>query len=442
MTQAVQVIQSEHAGIWRLMATIDQLNQALASADVAPDRDLFGAIFDYLQSYTDQMHHPKEDLFLFRALRERAPESHPVLDELQREHARGPSAMLRLRDLMGRACAGEANDRAAFREALSNYVNTQREHIRKEETQVLPLAQSMLTDADWRVIDEAFLANDDPLFGQSVRTEFRDLHRRITNLAPAPMGLGLSVQPRSEQAAADRAAAAMLDIQGLSSHYGRIQALDGIELTVAPGELVALVGANGAGKTTLLRSISGLQSTTGGTIRFRGQDITRIPAARRVGMGISQVPEGRQVFGPLSVEDNLRLGAFHRGRDKGVATDLERMYAMFPILEQKRKQPAGTLSGGQQQMLAIARALMARPSLLLLDEPSMGLAPLLVQEIFNAVADLKRQGITLFLVEQNAAAALAVADRGYVIETGRVVLSGAGRELLANEEVKKAYLGM
>ncbi len=442
MTEAVQVIQSEHAGIWRLMATIDQLNQSLATADVAPDRDLFGAIFDYLQRYTDRMHHPKEDLFLFRALRERAPESHPVLDELQKEHAHGPAAMVRLRELLDHAGSGDAHDRTAFREALTTYVNNQREHIRKEETQVLPLAKDVLTEGDWRVINEAFLANDDPLFGQRVKAEFRDLHRRITNLAPAPMGLGLSAEPRSEPAAADRAAEAMLDIRGLSSHYGRIQALDGVDLRVAPGELVALVGANGAGKTTLLRSISGLQPATGGAIRFRGQDITRIPAARRVSMGISQVPEGRQVFGPLSVEDNLRLGAFHRGRDKGVATDLERMYAMFPILEQKRKQPAGTLSGGQQQMLAMARALMARPSLLLLDEPSMGLAPLLVQEIFNAVADLKRQGITLFLVEQNAAAALAVADRGYVIETGRVVLSGAGSELLANEEVKKAYLGM
>jgi branched-chain amino acid transport system ATP-binding protein len=233
---------------------------------------------------------------------------------------------------------------------------------------------------------------------------------------------------------------ALLEIAGLTSHYGRIQALKGIDLSVREGELLALVGANGAGKTTLLRTISGVQPASGGTIRFAGDDITRIKAARRVTLGIAQVPEGRQVFGPLSVEDNLMLGAYTRS--EGMAEDRDRIYAMFPALRQKRREPAGTLSGGQQQMLAIGRALMARPKLLLLDEPSMGLAPLLVAEIFATIRTLKEAGTTIFLVEQNAHAALAIADRGYVLETGRIVLQDSGRALLANDKVKEAYLGL
>ncbi|MGE4279197.1 MAG: ABC transporter ATP-binding protein [Magnetospirillum sp.] len=233
----------------------------------------------------------------------------------------------------------------------------------------------------------------------------------------------------------------LLEIDDLASHYGRIQALDGISLNVQEGELVALVGANGAGKTTLLRALSGVQPVSGGRIRFEGVDITRLSPERRVALGIAQVPEGRQVFAPLSVEDNLRLGAYRRqGAD--VAADMDRMYQLFPVLFKKRELPAGTLSGGQQQMLAIARALMSAPRLLLLDEPSMGLAPLLVEEIFRVVAGLRDQGVTIFLVEQNAHAALALADRAYVMETGQVVMEGAGVELQADERVKAAYLGL
>jgi len=212
-------------------------------------------------------------------------------------------------------------------------------------------------------------------------------------------------------------------------------------ITVAEGELLELVGGNGAGKTTLLRAISGVQPVSGGTIRFAGADLTRVPAARRVARGISQVPEGRQVFGPLSVADNLLLGGYTRAKAE-LASSLEQVYAMFPVLAEKRREAAGTLSGGQQQMLALGRALMARPRLLLLDEPSMGLAPLLVAEIFGAIRALKAGGTTIFLVEQNAHAALSIADRGYVLETGRIVLQDSGPALLANEKVQQAYLGV
>ena len=230
----------------------------------------------------------------------------------------------------------------------------------------------------------------------------------------------------------------MLDVVRLDSRYGRIPALAGVDLRVAAGELVALVGANGAGKTTLLRAISGVQPASGGGIHFDGQDLARLSARRRVQLGIVQVPEGRQVFGPLSVEDNLLLGTFARGSRDG----LEHVLAMFPALERKRREPAGTLSGGEQQMLAIGRALMAGPRLLLLDEPSMGLAPRLVAEIFAQIAELKTQGTTILLVDQNARAALAIADRGYVMETGRVVLEGPAAELLRDPQVQQAYLGM
>ncbi len=233
----------------------------------------------------------------------------------------------------------------------------------------------------------------------------------------------------------------MLEVSALESRYGRIPALKGIDLAVRAGELVALVGANGAGKTTLLRALSGVQRVSGGRVRYEGADITNAPPERRVRLGIVQVPEGRQVFGPLSVEDNLRLGGYTRRAAESAST-LERVYAMFPVLRQRRQAPAGTLSGGQQQMLAISRALMARPRLLLLDEPSMGLAPRLVEEIFACVQGLRAADTAIFLVDQNARAALAIADRGYVLETGRIVLAGSGAELLADASVQAAYLGL
>jgi branched-chain amino acid transport system ATP-binding protein len=233
----------------------------------------------------------------------------------------------------------------------------------------------------------------------------------------------------------------VLTVDSLRSGYGRIEVLHGVSLEVAAGEIVALVGSNGAGKTTLLRTISGVHPMRSGTIRLGGAAIERLAAHRRVARGIAQVPEGRQVFAPLSVDDNLRLGAFVR-RDAEIAADLATVYDTFPALAEKRHVSAGSLSGGQQQMLAIGRALMARPSLLLLDEPSMGLAPFLVEQIFAIIGDFKRRGLTVLLVEQNALAALAIADRGYVIEGGRITMTGTGHVLREDERVRTAYLGL
>ncbi len=233
----------------------------------------------------------------------------------------------------------------------------------------------------------------------------------------------------------------LLELSGVTSHYGRIEVLHGVDLRVGEGELIALVGANGAGKTTLLRCISGVQPITGGSIRLGGDDLaTRRPEAR-VRAGICQVPEGRQVFAPMSIEDNLKMGAHTRPASE-IRRGLDEIYALFPVLLEKRDLAAGNLSGGQQQMVALGRALMGKPKLLLLDEPSMGLAPLVVEEIFRVVSRLKASGMTILLVEQNASAALAIADRGYVLETGSVVLTGTGRDLLADDEVRRAYLGM
>jgi branched-chain amino acid transport system ATP-binding protein len=233
----------------------------------------------------------------------------------------------------------------------------------------------------------------------------------------------------------------VLSVENLRSGYGRIEVLHGVSIEVAAGEIVTLVGGNGAGKTTLIRAISGVQPITAGRILFEGRPIERIPAHARVALGIAQVPEGRQLFSPLSVEDNLRLGAWTRKEARGDA-ELAAIYELFPMLASRRRTAAGMLSGGQQQMVAMGRALMSKPRLLLLDEPSMGLAPMLVEQILDAVQGLKRAGLTVLLVEQNARAALAIADRGYVVETGRISASGSAAELLADDRVQAAYLGV
>ena len=238
----------------------------------------------------------------------------------------------------------------------------------------------------------------------------------------------------------------MLRLKNINTYYGQVHALKNVSLHLAKGEIVTLIGANGAGKTTLLNTLSSITPARSGEIVFEGNAITSLSPSRIVEMGISQVPEGRQVFKPLSVEDNLELGAYLRyqkRQEKGtIREDLTMVYELFPRLQERRKQMAGTLSGGEQQMLAIGRALMARPRLLLLDEPSMGLAPLVVQEIFRVIDDLRKEkGTTVLLVEQNAKAALNLADRGYVMETGKVILEGIASELLENQEVQRAYLG-
>jgi branched-chain amino acid transport system ATP-binding protein len=233
---------------------------------------------------------------------------------------------------------------------------------------------------------------------------------------------------------------ALLEVSLIHTFYGAIEALKGVSLTVGEGEIVTLIGSNGAGKSTTLRSVSGLTPAASGTITFDGDDITRVPAHEIVTRGIALAPEGRHCFPRMTVRENLDLGAYRR-RDASVAADMERVFALFPRLKERDKQKAGTMSGGEQQMLAIGRALMASPRLLLLDEPSLGIAPVLVDQIYETITEIARSGMAILLVEQNANRALSVASRGYVLETGRVVLADASASLQVNPEVQKAYLG-
>ena len=234
--------------------------------------------------------------------------------------------------------------------------------------------------------------------------------------------------------------AAMLDVKNINVYYGAIHAVKDISFHVDEGEIVTLIGANGAGKTTTLQTVSGLLHSRTGSIEFLGQPIQSVPAAKLVGRGLAQVPEGRRVFQHMTVEENLEMGGYTRPKSE-LDESMEVVYQRFPRLKERRRQVAGTLSGGEQQMLAMGRALMSNPKLLMLDEPSMGLAPILVEQIFEIIQRLHQKGTTILLVEQNAQMALSVADRGYVLETGRITLTGPGKELLADEAVKKAYLG-
>ena len=234
----------------------------------------------------------------------------------------------------------------------------------------------------------------------------------------------------------------LLELENITLLYGRIQALHGISLTVDQGEIVALIGANGAGKSTTMRAISGIRPIATGRIVFDGQDITKLRADLRVVRGLCQAPEGRGIFPGMTVLENLEMGAYTRRDRAGITADLDRVFGLFPRMAERRRQAGGTLSGGEQQMLTIGRALMSRPKLLLLDEPSMGLAPMLIQQIFSIISEINEQGTTILLVEQNAQQALTRADRAYVLETGRIVKSGTGAELLNDPSVKEAYLGV
>jgi branched-chain amino acid transport system ATP-binding protein len=233
----------------------------------------------------------------------------------------------------------------------------------------------------------------------------------------------------------------LLEIDDIHVHYGKIEALKGVTVEVAEGEIVTLIGGNGAGKTTTIKTVSGLRSLTNGAIRFDGQDISKVPAHRRVELGISQAPEGRGIFPGMTVLENLDMGAYSRRDRSKLPNDLDRVFGLFPQLAERRDQSGGTLSGGEQQMLAIGRALMAQPRVLLLDEPSMGLAPRLVAQIFEIISEINEQGVTILLVEQNAAQALKRADRAYLLETGRIVRGAPAAELLADDAVRAAYLG-
>jgi branched-chain amino acid transport system ATP-binding protein len=435
--EALRIISDEHKNFWRIAVTLEHVADDIDNGGTV-DPAFFESVFHYIENFADHAHHLKEDDYLFRLMRLRSPDAHPMLDALEEDHRLAKIHLISLQDKFAQATSGQYSE---LTHSLRDYVRRLKAHITREETEAMPLARQILTASDWDEINAKFSDNKDPMFGEQARADFRELYHRVVSLAPESVGLGSHSSGTLDRHAAPTTGDVLLKVTGLESSYGRIKALKGLSLEVRRGETVALVGANGAGKTTFLRAISGVQPMGVGEIWFNGDDISKVRSDQRMRRGICHSPEGRQVFGPLSIEDNLRLGAYTQAKEH-LSQDLERVYSMFPILKQKRKLPAGTLSGGQQQMLAIGRALMGRPKLLLLDEPSMGLAPLLVEEVFNVVKALKREGMTIILAEQNAFAALALSDRGYVLETGEITLTGNGQDLIRNEQVRAAYLGM
>ncbi|MCG5549349.1 ATP-binding cassette domain-containing protein [Halorhodospira halochloris] len=436
---ATRTIYQEHINLWRIILLLDRLQRDIDERDEEPDEVLISSILDYFEQFSERVQSGPNEILLFERLRQRSAGSFAELDELERDYLTAHQALQGLRQQLHECVTNWPQGREQLSAALGEFTTHLRGHIQQEEQLLIPRARELLNPADWAEIAAAKDQYDDPLFGERVREEFRELRHHIINIAPEHVGgLGIQHKTRIEPQTHEQ----ILTVSSLSTSYGRIQALYDVDLSIRSGEIVALVGANGAGKSTLLMTLSGLQPADSGTITYRHHDLTRMPAHRRVHEGIVQIPEGRQVFRDLSVHDNLLMGAYTRGRDAQVMTDLDNIYSRFPVLRQKQHQLAGMLSGGQQQMLAIGRALMAAPRLLLLDEPSMGLAPLVVEEIFNILRDLNREGITLFLVEQNASQALSIADRGYVLEAGKVVLSGSGEQLLADDKVREAYLGL
>ena len=436
---ALRIISEDHNNLWRLATTVDQLaNEIEGGASL--EGDFFDLVLVYMAQFSQRSHHPKEDDYLFPILRQRSTDAATTLNALQADHRGDPAKLQALRASVVATVAGTLSV-ASLASQLRSYTAHLKTHILLEEQKLLPLARKVLLKEDWTDINRVFHDASHPLFGEQQQAEFRELYHRIVSTAPETLGLGSKSVGHLFAGPTPSTAEVLLRVQGMESCYGRIKALKGISLVVHRGETVALVGANGAGKTTFLRTLSGVQPMSAGSIQFDGEDISQLRSDKRMRRGICQSPEGRQVFGPLSIEDNLRLGAYTQPHHQ-VVGDMEKIFTMFPILKERRHQPAGTLSGGQQQMLAIGRALMGRPRLLLLDEPSMGLAPLLVQEVFDVIRTLKSQGMTILLVEQNALAALDIADRGYVLETGNVTLTGSGDELINNEQVRAAYLGI
>lgn len=441
--RALDIIAAEHKNMWRVTNALGVLADRLGREPSSNDLQTIGMIATYLDEFSERFHHPKESDLLFAHIRRRSNSGAEIIDRLEHDHEMSPHQVERIRDLSKTTETWDDRNLAHLVEEITTFQRRLGEHMRIEEEVTFPLAREVLTAEDWGEVDTAFEAHVDPLGDPNAEGDIALLRARITQLLPAPEGLGGMTDMVTARLARRGTAktGTLLEISDLTCRYGRIEALHGVSLKVGAGELVALVGANGAGKTTMLRTISGVQPAAGGRVRFDGQDITKMRADARVRAGIAQVPEGRQVFQPMSIEDNLKMGAYTRPQSE-IRAGLDEVYDLFPILRERRKLPAGTLSGGQQQMLALGRAMMSKPKLMLLDEPSMGLAPLIVEEIFRIVKMLKDAGMTILLVEQNARAALALADHAYVLETGSVTLEGPGPELLQNDDVRRAYLGM
>ncbi len=418
MNGAIRVIIAEHGGIWRVLDILEQLQRQMNMEDIAPDAELIGAILDYLKSFSHRIHQDGNDILLHQLLRERVPEAEALLSRQTEDHVVGAVRIAELRGLLDRCVREYPQGRDLFSKQLSRFIFALRKHIKREEGIVVPLAREHLHEEDWLALVSSRDQDDDPLFGSQVRAEFSALRERIAQMTPEGIS-GLRVAEPSADRQKDHPPLIRLD--EISCQFDESVALNKVSLEINQGEIVSITGGDGSGKTSLFKTICGLENLASGSVYFSGLDISRMPADKRIYTGIVHVPEGRQVFGPMSVEDNILLGSYSRKMDASVYSDLESLYDLVPVLRQKRNMMAGSLNQGEQQLLAIARGLMAKPKLLLIDEPYSGLAPDQVGDISRIIRRLKKEGVTLIITEPKSGFASEIADRQLFMRSGEIV---------------------
>lgn len=415
MNGAIRVIIAEHGGIWRVLDILEQLQRQMNMEDQAPDAELIHTILDYLQSFSHRIHLDGKDILLHQLLRERVPEAEALLSRQTEDHLIGAVRIAELRGLLDRCAANYPEGRDLFSKQLSRFIFALRKHIKREEGIVVPLAREHLLEADWLALVSSRDQDDDPLFGRQVREEFSALREKISQMTPESI---IGHNPAVSKPAPIMGNDTLLKVEGASCQFEESIALEGVSFEVESGDIVAVMGEDGSGKSSLFKAICGLQELSSGSVTFSGLDISRMPADKRVYAGIVHVPEGRQVFGPMSIEDNILLGCYSRKMDASVYSDLEVIYEGFPLLRKQRHQMAGSLSAGEQQLLAMARGLMAKPKLLLIDEPYSDLSPDMVKEVSSVIRRAKKDGITLMLSERKRGFASELANRHFEMRKG------------------------
>lgn len=418
MNGAIRVIIAEHGGIWRVLDIIEQLQRQMNMEDQAPDAELIHTILDYLQSFSHRIHLDGKDILLHQLLRERVPEAEALLSRQTEDHVIGAVRITELRGLLDRCAAHYPEGRDLFSKQLSRFIFALRKHIKREEGIVVPLAREHLLDTDWLALISSRDQEDDPLFGSEVRNEFSALREKIFQMTPDSI-IGHSHRP--VQPAYSISPKVLLKLDNVSCQFEESIALKSVSFELNIGDIVAVTGADGSGKSSLFKTIGGLQALSSGNLTFAGLDISRMPADKRIYTGIVHVPEGRQVFGPMSVEDNILLGCYSRKMDASVYSDLEVIYEGFPILKKQRHQMAGSLTTGEQQLLAMARGVMAQPKLMLIDEPYSDLPPDMVREVSRAIRRIANDGVTLMISERKKSFASELADRHFQMHSGSLL---------------------
>lgn len=416
MNGAIRVIIAEHGGIWRVLDILEQLQRQMNMEDQAPDAELIHTILDYLQSFSHRIHPDGKDILLHQLLRERVPEAEALLSRQSEDHVVGAVRIAELRGLLDRCAANYPEGRDLFSKQLSRFIFALRKHIKREEGIVVPLAREHLLETDWLALVSSRDQEDDPLFGRQVRDQFSALREKIFQMTPDNI-IGHNPVP-AQSVLENEDEKVLLKLDGISCQFEDSIALQSVSFEIYSGDVVAVVGEDGSGKSSLFKTICGLEVPTAGCITFSGLDISRMPADKRVYSGIVHVPEGRQVFGPMSVEDNILLGCYSRKMDASVYSDLEVIYEGFPLLRKQRHKMAGSLTTGEQQLLAMARGLIAKPKLMLIDEPYSDLPPDMVTEVSRIIRCMGKDGMTLIISERRKGFASELANRHFQMNTG------------------------